>query len=180
MENSQPQQTSIQEALQQVKSWISSGEKEKASQGLHEILEHDPKNIEAKTLLEQLQETTIQRTPLPQAPLKSATSQPATPESQTPQPVEPKSATLTAAKQPIRALQRTTQSLKVKKYIALAVSGLILVVGVFMLFNFFFGESVEGTDIEGSFITNEQEETVTDTITKPETTESVQEKVKRR
>ncbi|MEK7545054.1 MAG: hypothetical protein AAB551_02890 [Patescibacteria group bacterium] len=52
-----PQKTTVQEALVQIQNWITIGEKEKAKQGLKEILEHESTNAEAKKMLEDLEKT---------------------------------------------------------------------------------------------------------------------------
>ncbi len=47
----EPIKTTIQEAFDHIKSWIAEGSKEKAIQGLNEILNFDPTNAEAQKLL---------------------------------------------------------------------------------------------------------------------------------
>ncbi len=47
----EPIKTTIQEAFDHIKSWIAEGNKEKAIQGLNEILNFDPTNSEAQKLL---------------------------------------------------------------------------------------------------------------------------------
>ncbi len=47
----EPIKTTIQEAFDHIKSWIAEGNKEKAIQGLNEILNFDPTNAEAQKLL---------------------------------------------------------------------------------------------------------------------------------
>ncbi len=50
----EPIKTTVQEALSHIKSWIDSGEKDKATKGLEEILAHEPGNTEAKAMLDGL------------------------------------------------------------------------------------------------------------------------------
>lgn len=50
-----PKQVTVQEALNHIQEWIKSGEKEKAKQGLREILEFDPKNEQAKKMMTELE-----------------------------------------------------------------------------------------------------------------------------
>ena len=50
-----PIQTTPQEAINHIKTWVSNNEFEKAKQGIDEILEFDPVNSEAKKLREELE-----------------------------------------------------------------------------------------------------------------------------
>lgn len=52
-----PIKTTVQQALDHIKEWISKGEKDKAVKGLQEILSFDPMNDEAKKMLSGLQGT---------------------------------------------------------------------------------------------------------------------------
>lgn len=54
-ENGQPQEVTIEEALNHVKTWMDNGEIEKAKRGLNEIIEYAPNNKEAKDLLASLE-----------------------------------------------------------------------------------------------------------------------------
>lgn len=59
------QPTTLDEALKQIEGWISTGEKEKAKQGLQEVLEFDPSNTRAKEMMAKL---TAPVAPIPAAP----------------------------------------------------------------------------------------------------------------
>lgn len=51
----EPIKTTVQEAFDHIKQWIAEGSKDKAVQGLNEILSFDPNNADAKRILQELQ-----------------------------------------------------------------------------------------------------------------------------
>ena len=91
--------TGIDEALKQIKQWHAEGKTEDAKAGCKEVLEADPENAEAKTLLAELEKgaTPAEEAPKPEAPAPTEPAEapkpeapaPATPIEEAPKPETP-------------------------------------------------------------------------------------------